>query len=630
MLARASRSTLISAAFVLVGTAGALVSAPANAGWQEVHQTSDDVRFDIAADGTATVVHHLRYRVVAGRFKSFDFTGPGSHVEPAAVTVTPRSAAPDGAVSEKAADVTAHLEASAKNPGGFKIAIDDPKGVGKGSYAIDVSYPLDLVGAKMLTRDGAMWRLAWTARPSPEGHDGARVTFALPTAATEPRVVSEDEGATVLGSLRRLPETDELELVRAHVPRGETVTWAARVDPKAFPKVTNAELRPPPAPVVDRAPSRAPAALLAVSLTVLVGLLTWLLRAKQASVAAACEAHGVTARPLVKLPFGAGPLLFGVAATGGLSVLVLGTPLLGAALVVVAMALATHRRPRAVSRPRGPGRWRMVPDDKMLARPRATDQGTAWLDATTPRGAASAALVTLTVAGAAFALRHHVAGILVALPLAASALVPVFVTGTRRQLPPRAEELARSVLRRVRDGVAKATDLAHVDLGFIARFAEGTTEIDEVRLICAPKDKIPGLRCIELALTSAAVASREVLPELLVRYEDGTAAAAKIAQLAPGLPVVVGRVAEERVLRLVPTSPTAAFAARLLARVTSDLEGRREGDRSRTRARKSEPQKRGRRAAWNGKDRRGPRVEVAAERSSAPAGLGVLLNHASC
>ena len=48
-------------------------------GWEEVHQTSDDVRVSVGADGVAVIQHHLRYRIVAGRFKTLDFAGLDPH-----------------------------------------------------------------------------------------------------------------------------------------------------------------------------------------------------------------------------------------------------------------------------------------------------------------------------------------------------------------------------------------------------------------------------------------------------------------------------------------------------------------------------------------------------------------------
>ena len=113
----------------------------------------------------------------------------------------------------------------------------------------------------------------------------------------------------------------------------------------------------------------------------------------------------------------------------------------------------------------------------------------------------------------------------------------------------------------------------------LARFGEGTVSYDEVRLACAPNDRMPGLRTIELALAGALPGAPAALPEILVRFDDASPAAAKIAQLAPGIRVVPGRSPEEKVLRLSPRVPTPSGAALLLARLSSDLEGRRASDR---------------------------------------------------
>ena len=67
---------------------------------------------------------------------------------------------------------------------------------------------------------------------------------------------------------------------------------------------------------------------------------------------------------------------------------------------------------------------------------------------------------------------------------------------------------------------------------------------------------------------------------MLVRYADATEAAAKIAAIAPKVPIVPGRVPEEKVLRLAPTTPTAVASAKLLAKLLVELEGRRAGDRA--------------------------------------------------
>jgi len=537
-------------------------------GWQEVHQTSDDVRVTVGPDGMATVQHHLRYRVVAGRFKSLDFTGVDPHADlKADATLLP----------EKGGEIAAHVESNPKSPGAVKLTFDEPKGIGRGVYVIDVSYRIDLVATKMLSRDGAMWRLAWVAPASPEGRDGARVVFELPPAPTEPRLAAPEQAATTLATLRREADKDELELLRARVPRGESVTWSARVDPKAFPQVTAPELRPAPraAAAASEVPDRVPLILAATALALVAGALAFALRSKQAAVAAACARAGVAARPLLgRLPTWLAPFAYGASGAGGLALLVWGAPMVGAALVLVAMMLATHRSPRPIVRPRGPGRWRRIADEEVLVpTPREALAGDA-LDATTSRGRGVAALLLLLVAAAAFLLRTRAAGIHVALPLSAAVLVPLLVTGTRAQLPRGPAELASRVLGPARDALSRTLDLAHVELELIARFSEGREGFDEVRLSCVPADRIPGLRAIELALAGGG-SSLVALPELLVRYDDGSAAAARVAELAPGLPVVSGRTPEEKVLRLSPRVPTPRGAARLLARVAAELEERR-------------------------------------------------------
>ena len=542
-------------------------------GWEEVHQTSDDVRVTVGPDGAAIVQHHLRYRIVAGHFKSLDFAG----LDPRAELVSEATILP-----EKGGEIPARVELSTKSPGAVRIAYDEPRGLGRGVYLVDVKYRLDLVATKSLVRDGAMWRLAWTAPPSPEGHDGARVVFEIPSAPTEPRLASPDQAATTLATLRREPDKDELELVRAHIPRGEAVTWSARVDPKAFPRVVSPELRPPSAAVIAAVPvpNHVPMLLVATGLALLAGALAFALRAKQAVVARACEAGSVRPRMLLPVRWGLGPFLYGTATAGALAALLWGSPSYGACLVVLAMALAAHRSPIATARPRGPGRWQPIADAEVLVKRTPVPASGDALDLGTRLGKITALLLVLALTAIAFVLRTRVAGVAIAVPLTSAALVPLFATGTRAQLPSGPAELAARILAPARDLLARLVDLAHVDVHCMARISEGTKSYDEVRLACAPHDRIPGLRTIELALAGPAPGAPSALPEVLVRFDDASPAASKIAQLAPGIRVVPGRCPEEKVLRLSPRVPTASGAARLLARLTADLEGKRASDRT--------------------------------------------------
>ena len=550
---------------LLFFSATALVAAPARAGgWQELHQLSDDVRILVADDGTATVQHHLRFRVVAGKWKTFEVVGIDPSAEIASeATVT---------MEKGNVDVSAHAEVNPKKPDTIRIVFDErPRGLTRGTYVVDASYKLDLVKAKMITRDGAMWRVAWTAPPSPQGHDGARVVFELPQAPTEPRLAKSDGPATTIATLRRLPDRDELELVRAHVPRGEAALWAVRVDPKAFPKVTGPELRPaaPPAPLLAPERERFGAALVAFGFAVLAALFATILRGKIAVARAAAATRGATARLLVPIPLVS--IAYGGAASGALAALVFGVPLVGGLLVALAMALASHRAPTVPARPRGPGVWTPVLDAAVLLAPKRTPLPGDALDIGALSGKAVAAGIALGIAALAYFLRTRVAGAAIALPLAGAALVPIFFTGTRAHLPERPEDVAARVLRPARDALARTIDLAHVDVTTIARTI-AKDAIDEVRLAFVPVVRTPGLRSIELAVARGAAAA---LPEVLVRFDEESQAAARIATIAPGAPIVPGRTPEERVMRVAPDDATPEGAARVVAALLSDLEDRR-------------------------------------------------------
>jgi hypothetical protein len=327
-------------------------------------------------------------------------------------------------------------------------------------------------------------------------------------------------------------------------------------------------------------PNHVPFVLLACALAVLAGALAVTLRTKQSVVARACAATSVRPRPVLPVRWGLGPFAYGAACAAALALLLWGTPFYGALLVVLAMALAAHRSPAPIAKPRGPGRWQPVTDAEVLvARPREAAPGDA-LDVGTHRGKLTALALASALGLLAFALRTRVAGIAIAIPLVAAALVPLFTTGTRAQLPRAPGELAARVLGPARDVLARLVDLAHVEVRCVARFGEGTTSFDEVRLACAPSERIPGLRTIELALATLEPGAPAALPEVLVRFDDGSEAASKIAQLAPGIRVVPGRAPEEKVLRLSPRVPTPSGAARLLARLAADLEGKRASDRA--------------------------------------------------
>jgi hypothetical protein len=195
-------------------------------------------------------------------------------------------------------------------------------------------------------------------------------------------------------------------------------------------------------------------------------------------------------------------------------------------------------------------------------------------------------------------LRPYVPQIAIALPLTSAALVPIFVTGTRAQMLPTPTELAARILRPARDALASKIDLSHVELGTIGRVV-GQDTVDEFRLVCAPRDRTPGLRAIELALATIP-GGHGAVPEVFLRFDDGSPAADRVAQIAAGAAPVPGRTPEERVIRLAPEEPTPSAAAALLGKLLLSLEGRRATDRV-----SAEPASAPVSVRWKGVERRG-------------------------
>src|ERR1700761_1689054 len=98
---------------LLICGLGLLARDASAGGWQEAHETSDDVTVSVGPDGLADITHHLRYRIVAGRFKSFEIVG----LAPRAEIVPTTALTPE----KGGTDIPARIEPSAKTPGTVRI-----------------------------------------------------------------------------------------------------------------------------------------------------------------------------------------------------------------------------------------------------------------------------------------------------------------------------------------------------------------------------------------------------------------------------------------------------------------------------------------------------------------------------
>jgi len=548
----------------------ALVAAPARASAAEAHETGHDVHVRVDAAGRAVVDHAITVRVAAGSYHGFELAGLERD---AAIDGDGGATAEDG----RAIPTVAAVSDAAGKGRVARIDVADPKGLKRGIYVFRVKYAVDLVAGRAIARDGALYRVSWTSSPPAEGLDGARVVFELPAAETEPRAVragggpADPLGDGILSTLRRGPERDELEIVRPHVSRGESVTWSVRADPKAFGAITAPELRAPPPPPKPPAPPRHD---LRIAAFIALGLLfASLVAAKSRAVERAARALCLEPRPLLpasRVPLRVRAALAGAAFAGGAALEGAGSPVLGAIAIAAAMIAATHLAPRAPSSARGPGSWLTLRAGEAYApAARAIDP----LDGTTALGAAAiaAAALVLVMAASVLARIEPEAPYLVA--LSAAALVPVFFTGTRRALPPHPARAPVPLLRALDAKLRRETWLRASPW---ARVPTGATEADELRLLVLPRASMPGLAGIEVGVAwRPAGAGFWGAPEILVRVHDATAAAAKLTTLAPGSRPVTGRRPEERVVRIEPSIPTLRGVLDVVVPLARELVDRR-------------------------------------------------------
>ncbi len=558
-----------------LGLVGYAHAAP---GWQEWHQTGNDLVVSVSPQGKARIEHHVRYRVVAGKFTSFDLP---------AIDIDAAIAPEVSVVTDDGTRLTAHAEgisakATRDDPDVdprtqqvVRVSMDDARGLKRGTYSFTVVYEEDALTTGHLVKDGALWRLSWSLPASAEGRDGVRAVFQLPPAPTEPRAADRDDGApeTVMATLRRSPSSDELELVRAHVSRGEILTWAVRVDPKAFSSPALAGLRAAPSP---KEPSRARDAILAVGLLAASFVLGALVAVKERALRAAAARAGLAPRPLVRLPSALRPPAVALLVAGGACVQVTTSPLLGTLPLLLATLLLVHLRPlRAGARARGPGRWTPLEERNISYR---SQDRLRWLDATTGPGLATLALVAAVGLGLGSLAEVGFPGARVLLTIDALAVLPLFVTGTSAQLPPDGVRSAARFLGPLARSLARRSRLKSELLG---RLPAGSSAPDEVRLRVLPQVAVPGLLALEVGLAPVGTFTGFVeVPELLVRSRDGSHAHARLSSLrdvGDGGPrtTLTGRSPEERVVRFVPESPTSRCIEILLRRLAAELTDRR-------------------------------------------------------
>jgi hypothetical protein len=560
-----------------------VVSAPARA-WQEVHELGQDFVVRVDSSGVASVEDKVRWRVVRGPLKSLDFGNIDvDHLRDPSVTVTAEDGRP----------LAAHLVRQDART--FRIVIDEPRAPARGVFAFDLRWQTDLALSHALVKDGATFRLNWSEPPAVDGFDGARTVFDVPAAADPPEAIVPETGLVddgAVASLRRDPGRDVLELTRPHVSHGESVGWTVRLDARAldaraFATSLSRDTEAAP-PIALAEEDRFRGASILAGLLALAVAFGWLVAAKSRAVATAAAAHGARARallPLPKIPDALRAISAGTALAVGVALQTLGDqarPTLGGLCVAFAAIAAAQRSPLAKPRVRGPGRWVVLRPSEAFggAADRCHGNDLAMrvrldaLDAGTARGrVALLAVIAIAIAGALVLARFAVEAAWI-FAMDAGVLLPIWLTGSVVQLPPYGSGAVAPWLVRAFRRLRATPALRAAPWGRLA--LDGA--IDEIRVLVLPRACMPGVVGIEVgqAWCSTPVGWASV-PELLVRVTDGSAAAAKLAQMTSALKeaVFVGRKPDERVVRLVPRGPAAGGAVALVRAVAAELTERR-------------------------------------------------------
>jgi hypothetical protein len=535
---------------------------------------------ELERSGSATIDHAITMQIKGGPLRSFDLAVSDADVSPLDGTAM-------SAQTESQA-LPVPLGITPRPDGALHVTVDSPKGLSHGTFVFHVRYKKSLLTREGIQRDGAMLRVAWTGPAWQEGLDNAKCTFVLPSAPTEPRAPgvrapgeSDDDGEDAeagifISDVKRSTDHDEVELIRPHVARNESVRWSVRVDPRALGDVNDPRLRPPaPAAAPQVVPPERRAAYAALAGALLLGLsLLAFLKARQVKRLAAGAAEP---RPLIPLGSSVRALLAGPAFVGGLALQVgLDDPRSGSWLVLLAMALVWYLQPTLHRAPRGPGRWLPISDAEAFARaPRA--KGT-WLDARTPSGCVVFALSLAVVAALAWAASRVSTYDAYLVVFDGAILFPLFGTGSVRDLPGDPVSGPGPLLGRIAEKLRRRKSMRAIAW---ARLPEGSDRFDELRLLCAPKVPLRGFTGIEVGHVGVSGLGGFIyLPEVLVRLVDGSPCYEAFVKCFPGVRWIRGRRADERVASFRPRLPTCAMTTALALRL---LDGATETAPPRTR-----------------------------------------------
>ncbi len=522
-----------------------LVGRPAQA-WVETDILGHQATVIADKNGQAEVRHQLLIKLRGGPLESIDVEGVGQTPEALTDAIVRRT--------QGGTESTWPLGVEPREDGSLHLRIDAEKGLRGGIYQFEFAYRISLTERNWFERRGQRVRLTWVGPRFSGGVDSAKVIFRLPKGRTPPALPGDEgEGSGVLLSqVRNGADFDEVELVRAHIARGEPAIWRVELDGDPFDAafeqakaqgLANAAVPPPPRKLeVPKTP------LWVWSLSVALGIVFSLVCLRKGK-AQAQNAARWGAEPRALLPISTVPrslvagLCYGGAIGLGLAELPTLSGLCLAASLFAAILLPPVRLPKA----RGPGEWARLTDEEGAGRDAPKLAGR-FLDASTVPGFVVFATVVLASAAAAWVLLPRVPYQSALLLLASSAVLPVFFTGKAGDAPPDAAFGALPLYRWVEKKLSRRSDV-HAEVW--ARRPLGGSEPDELRLRVVLDGAKSGLLAIEVGLEIGA--GLVALPCVIVRAMDESEA---YQALPRGVVWVRGRNGEERVAILRPRVPT--------------------------------------------------------------------------
>lgn len=545
----------------------ALTWCPSARAWVERTVRSDAATVDIDRSGVATVSHELLLAVRGGPLLDLvvePIDGNAELLPNPTVLV-----AGSGSGAGLSIPLTGTVEGTR-----LTLHVERERGLRTGTYQFRFHYRTDLRAAGKVESEPEGVRVRWTGPAYGDGIDAARVVFRLDRAATPPRLlgaasslggteaanITDDRHGVFLSTFRRSEDKDELEVVRPHVTRGETVPWSIVADPAAFDGLATPPLADSPLrreltqpPEARKAPPPTPLWVFGLLTACVSALYAVLVFYKARWAAEICERFRATPRALLPIRAWQRAALSGIFVFGGIVGGYFEMPWVSVASGMVAFIAAVHLPPSPSAPLRGPGSWSPVDAAAAFARTPVVVSSGRVFDAGTFLGfVLFCSLIAAFAAAALFVGRSSpFQGVGVA--LAASLLFPLFCTGRENEHAEGTRAL--DALSWIFDSLVQST---HLTVEVIGRIPMGGREPEEIRLEIAPRRPVPGLVAIEVGFDAHEGRIGVLgLPFVVVRVQDGSEAA---ECLQKGLLWTRGRTQDERVVVLRPKLPTRALA----------------------------------------------------------------------